>query len=86
MTATLLSFAAADEPTIDFASTGFIIICASLVLLMTTPGLALFYGGMTRAKSVLNMMMMSYGAMGVVVAVVATFTLGLKHKIGRAHV
>ena len=66
MTATLLSFAAADEPTIDFASTGFIIICASLVLLMTTPGLALFYGGMTRAKSVLNMMMMSYGAMGVV--------------------
>ncbi|HEU4568649.1 MAG TPA: ammonium transporter [Marmoricola sp.] len=38
---------------------------ASLVLLMT-PGLAFFYGGMTRPKSVLNMMMMSFGAMGVV--------------------
>ncbi|HEY6932579.1 MAG TPA: ammonium transporter [Marmoricola sp.] len=38
---------------------------ASLVLLMT-PGLAFFYGGMTRSKSVLNMMMMSFGAMGVV--------------------
>jgi Amt family ammonium transporter len=38
---------------------------ASLVLLMT-PGLAFFYGGMTRAKSVLNMMMMSFGAIGVV--------------------
>ena len=38
---------------------------ASLVLLMT-PALALFYGGMTRGKSVLNMMMMSFGAMGVV--------------------
>ncbi len=38
---------------------------ASMVLLMT-PGLALFYGGMTRSKSVLNMMMMSFGAMGVV--------------------
>jgi Amt family ammonium transporter len=38
---------------------------ASMVLLMT-PGLALFYGGMTRSKSVLNMMMMSFGAMGIV--------------------
>jgi ammonium transporter, Amt family len=34
--------------------------------MMTTPALALFYGGMTRAKSVLNMMMMSYVAMAVV--------------------
>ncbi len=56
--------AAADQ--IDYASTAFVILCASLVLLMTTPGLALFYGGMTRTKSVLNMMMMSFGAMGVV--------------------
>jgi Amt family ammonium transporter len=31
-----------------------------------TPGLALFYGGMTRSKSVLNMMMMCFGAIGVV--------------------
>jgi ammonium transporter, Amt family len=38
---------------------------ASMVLLMT-PGLAFFYGGMTRSKSVLNMMMMSFAAMGVV--------------------
>jgi Amt family ammonium transporter len=35
---------------------------AALVLLMT-PGLALFYGGMVRSKSVLNMMMMSFGAL-----------------------
>ncbi|MBB0991996.1 MULTISPECIES: ammonium transporter [Dietzia] len=41
------------------------LIAASLVLLMT-PALALFYGGMSRQKSVLNMMMMSFGAMGVV--------------------
>ncbi len=63
---TLVTLAAADEPTIDYASTAFLILCASLVLLMTTPALALFYGGMTRAKSILNMMMMSFGAMGVV--------------------
>ena len=33
---------------------------------MTTPALALFYGGMSRSKSVLNMMMMSFGALGIV--------------------
>ena len=38
---------------------------ASLVLLMT-PALAFFYGGMTRSKTVLNMMMMCFGAIGIV--------------------
>ena len=42
------------------------IVATALVLMMTTPALALFYGGMTRAKSVLNMMMMSYVALAVV--------------------
>jgi Amt family ammonium transporter len=42
------------------------LVATAFVLMMTTPGLALFYGGMTRAKSVLNMMMMSYVAMAVV--------------------
>jgi Amt family ammonium transporter len=42
------------------------LVSASLVLLMTGPGLALFYGGMSRSKSVLNMMMMSFSALGVV--------------------
>ncbi|MBM9466881.1 ammonium transporter [Nakamurella sp. YIM 132084] len=45
--------------------TAWLLVSASLVLLMT-PGLAFFYGGMTRSKSVLNMMMMSFGAIGVV--------------------
>src|ERR1043166_8361298 len=38
------------------------IVATALVLMMTTPGLAFFYGGMTRAKSTLNMMMMSWVA------------------------
>jgi Amt family ammonium transporter len=42
------------------------LVSASLVLLMTAPGLALFYGGMSRSNSVLNMMMMSFSALGVV--------------------
>ncbi|KAB7746057.1 ammonium transporter [Nostocoides sp. F2B08] len=53
------------ENAIDTGTTAWILMSASLVLLMT-PGLALFYGGMARSKSVLNMMMMSYGALGVV--------------------
>lgn len=53
------------ENALDSGLTAWMLISASLVLLMT-PGLALFYGGMVRTKSVLNMMMMSYGAMAVV--------------------
>ncbi|RPF27818.1 ammonium transporter [Georgenia muralis] len=50
---------------LDTGATAWMLISASLVLLMT-PGLALFYGGMTRSKSVLNMMMMSFGAMALI--------------------
>ncbi|GHF52518.1 Amt family ammonium transporter [Deinococcus metalli] len=46
------------------ADTAFVLLCAALVLLMT-PGLALFYGGLVRAGSVLNTMMMSFAALGV---------------------
>ncbi|NHC44643.1 ammonium transporter [Motilibacter aurantiacus] len=45
--------------------TAWVLTSAALVLLMT-PGLALFYGGMVRSKTVLNMMMMSFGAMGLI--------------------
>ena len=60
----LLTLASVDEPTIDLASSGFIV-SAAMVLLMTT-GVSPFYGGMSRAKSVLNMMMMSFRAFGLV--------------------
>jgi ammonium transporter, Amt family len=45
--------------------TAWMLASTALVLLMT-PGLALFYGGMVRSKGVLNMMMMSFSAMGLV--------------------
>lgn len=50
---------------INGADTAWLLTSGALVLFMT-PGLALFYGGMVRAKSALNMMMMSFSAMGVV--------------------
>ena len=52
-------------PVIDGANNAWVLICAALVLLMT-PGLAFFYGGMSRSKSVLNMLMMSFSALGIV--------------------
>ena len=48
--------------------TAWLLAAAALVLLMA-PGLAFFYGGMVRAKSVLNMMMMVFGALAVVTIV-----------------
>jgi Amt family ammonium transporter len=50
---------------VNTGDTAWILTSAALVLLMT-PGLALFYGGMVRAKSVLNMMMMSFGALALI--------------------
>ncbi len=44
----------------------FMLVATAWVLMMTVPALALFYGGMTRSKSVLNMMMMSYGAAAII--------------------
>nr|WP_182349082.1 ammonium transporter [Tomitella gaofuii] len=49
----------------DAGNTAWVLISAGLVMLMT-PGLAFFYGGMVRARSVLNMIMMSFSALGVV--------------------
>ncbi len=52
----------------ELASPIWVMVSAALVLLMT-PGLAFFYGGLSRARSAINMMMMSFGAMGVVAVV-----------------
>ena len=57
--------AAAAPPAIDKADSAFMIISTALVLLMT-PALALFYGGLVHKKNVLNTMLMSFLMMGVV--------------------
>ena len=54
-----------SEVTISAGDTSWVLASSALVLLMT-PGLAFFYGGMVRAKSALNMMMMSMVTIGVV--------------------
>jgi Amt family ammonium transporter len=56
---------AADPITINTGDTAWLLASSALVLLMT-PGLAFFYGGLNRQKSVLNMMMMSFSSIGLI--------------------
>jgi len=53
------------DPKLDTGNTAWLLASSALVLLMT-PGLALFYGGLNRSKSVLNMMMMSFSCIGLI--------------------
>jgi ammonium transporter len=53
---------------IDSGDTAWLLAASALVLLMA-PGLALFYGGMVRSKSVLNMIMMTFGALAVITVI-----------------
>ena len=46
-------------------NTAFVLFSAALVLLMT-PGLAFFYGGLVKAKSVVSMMMLSFGSLALI--------------------
>lgn len=72
------------EPfTLDTGSTAWILVSAALVLLMT-PGLSLFYGGMVRARTVLNMMLMSFTAMAVVAIAwtLGGYSIAFGHDLG----
>lgn len=59
------AFAPFGPDGLSSGDTAWVLTAAALVLFMT-PGLAFFYGGLSRQKSVLNMMMMSFGTLGVV--------------------
>ncbi|CAM5394028.1 hypothetical protein SGRI78S_03250 [Streptomyces griseus subsp. griseus] len=74
---------AADAPELSAANTGFMLICSALVMLMT-PGLAFFYGGMVRVKSTLNMLMMSFISLGIVTVlwVLYGFSLAFGTDVG----
>jgi Amt family ammonium transporter len=67
---------------VDAGNTAYVLGCAALVMLMT-PGLAFFYGGMVRAQSVLNMMMMSLVSLGVIGLIWVTF--GFSLAFGNSH-
>jgi ammonium transporter, Amt family len=53
-------------PVVDTGDTAWVITASALVLMMTLPGLALFYGGLVRAKNVLNVLMQCMLSAGIV--------------------
>ncbi|MDX2005792.1 MAG: ammonium transporter [Meiothermus sp.] len=57
--------ALAEDPELSAADTAWMLVATGLVLLMT-PALAFFYGGLVRSKNALNTMMMSFAALGFV--------------------
>jgi len=58
------------------------LVCSALVLLMTGPGLALFYGGLVRKKNVLSTMMQSFILMAVITLIWAIFGYSLSFAKG----
>ncbi len=66
---------------LDSGNTAWMIVATALVLLMT-PALAFFYGGMVRSKSVLNMMMMSFISIAIVGVIWVVYGYGLTFGSG----
>ena len=71
---------AQDAPKLDSGDTAWMLTSTALVLLMTIPGLALFYGGMVRKKNVLATVAQSFGATALlsVLWMVVGYTLAFK--------
>ena len=75
-----------DGPKIDTGDTAWMLASTALVLLMTVPGLALFYAGMVRKKNVLATMMQSFSIAAVVSVVWTVIGYSLAFGGGNAYV
>ncbi|MDX2053641.1 MAG: ammonium transporter [Polyangiaceae bacterium] len=83
--------ARADEATSKIAApgpghNGFMMVCAALVLFMTLPGLALFYGGLVRTKNVLSIMAQCMGIAGLVTIMWWAFGYSVTFSPGNAFI
>lgn len=77
---------AAAAPKIDNADNVWMLVSAALVLMMTGPGMALFYGGLVRTKNVLATMMQSFFLMSLVSMLWFVFGYGMAFGEGNAWV
>jgi len=75
--------AMAQEATLDAGNTAWILASTALVLFMTLPGLALFYGGLVRSKNVLSILMQCFSIAGV--ASVLWFSIGYSLAFGEGN-
>ena len=78
--------AAAAEPKVDTGDTAWMLTSTALVLMMTVPGLALFYAGMVRKKNVLATMMQSFAITAIVTVVWFAVGYSLAFTNGNAYI
>jgi len=81
--ALLPGLALAEEAVLNGANTAWILTSTALVLFMTLPGLALFYGGLVRTKNVLSVLMQCFSIAGIVS--VAWLILGYSLAFGEGN-
>ena len=77
--------AADDKPKIDSGDTAWMLTSTALVLMMTIPGLALFYGGMVRKKNVLATVMQSFAVTCLVTVLWMVLGYSLAFTAGQHH-
>jgi Amt family ammonium transporter len=80
---------ATEEPGLDTGDNAWMLTCSALVLMMTGPGLALFYSGLVRKKNVLSVMMQCFFLMGLMTVIWALWGYSLSfggagHWIGNS--
>ena len=78
--------AAAPAPTANKGDTAWIMVCAALVIFMTLPGLALFYGGLVRSKNVLSILMQCMVVFSLVAVLWALYGYSLAFTPGNAFI
>jgi len=76
--------ALAQTPTVDKGDTGFMFITTIMVLLMTVPGLALFYGGLVRSKNMLSILMQVFAITCLVAIIWVTYGYSMAFTNGGA--
>ncbi|MBS0222270.1 MAG: ammonium transporter [Proteobacteria bacterium] len=79
-----LALAADDKPKLDTGDTAWMLTSTALVLMMTVPGVALFYGGMVRKKNVLSTVMQSFAVTCLVTVLWMVITYSLAFTPGNA--
>lgn len=75
---------AAEAPKIDTGSTAWMIMATVLVIMMTVPGLALFYGGLVRAKNMLSVLMQVFVTFSMVSVLWALWGYSIAFSEGNA--
>ena len=76
----------APAPSADKGDTAWMLICSALVIFMTLPGLALFYGGLVRSKNVLSILMQTIAVFALVAVLWALYGYSLAFTEGNAFI